>query len=164
MLSLPKLLADIGMKLWSESQPELNRHIVLVYEESNRGLWSLNASRGLHTTWIKGPRTEGCGINAHHVLAFDPAAEAEWEHQNVVLVHRKLDIVNGITPGVIPTTLLGSSWWGYADGVVALDDNAGNDLSTSLESFFSLETPEMKVRIRHDGVFYPLRNKKNVNV
>lgn len=170
MLILPSLLASIGMTSWSEAVPENNRNIVIAYEEANtnmpnmRGSWKLHALHGFYTTWITGPDTEGCGLHKQSLLQVHPGADKNWTEQPVVLVYRKFEIAGGITQGVIPASLLKHSWWGYADHMVGLSEvqEKGEEvdkLRVSLTGFFGVEPDEIKTRIKHNGVFFPLRKK-----
>lgn len=142
-----------GLTSWADAEPELHREIILCaksVEPESRSAVSFDFIRALHSTWITGPLTEGCGLNSQLVLDKHPEASMKWKTTMVVLVDRQVMITGGLRVGVIPVSALEDhAWWAYADRPVSEDD------PRPLTEALGLEQGVYKTKIRHAGVFYP---------
>lgn len=153
-MNFAKLIADqYGLTSWANAEPELHREIILcarTVEPGSRSSVSFDFIRALYSTWIVGPKTEGCGINQNLVLEKYPEASMQWKTTMVVLVDNRVMVTGGIRAGVIPASILeDQAWWAYADRPVSEDD------PRTLAEALGLEQGVYKTKIRHDGVFYP---------
>jgi hypothetical protein len=114
--------------------------------------------RGWYSTWIKGPHTEGCGMHRPLVLAVDPSAAQDWVTRQAFITYHKLDAEDHIKPGVIPLSLIRSSWWAYTNSIVTLPDGS----SLPLDVYCGMKRDLCPTKISHKGVVYPIK-KVNVN-
>lgn len=153
MLSFAAMAKNLGMVSWSQAEPELHREVILANETVEpdcRSARGFDFIRGLYTTWIKGPDTEGIGIHQSLVLKEEPSASLHWTTEMVVLVDHRYDVVDKIRAGVVPQRVFESGWWAYYDHPV---ENLGKQ--TPLHEYLALEKGVYKMRIKHRGVFYP---------
>ena len=136
------VIRSMGFTDWNQ-EPELHKEIIIaaqtkVHPERDVML-GLEFLRGVYTTWIKGPATEGCGMYSGLITAKDPAAAFDWKTQMVVLVDIKIEIAGTLRPGVLPSEVYEKTWWRYANP----HDIVGRGSYPS--------------RIKHKGEFFPER-------
>lgn len=158
MLSFAAMAKHLGMVSWSQAEPELHREVILANETVQpdcRSARGFDFIRGVYTTWITGPDTEGYGFYQSLILEKEPGASLHWKTEMVVLVDHRYDVVDKIRAGVIPQRVFESGWWAYHDTLV---DNLGKQ--TPLHEYLSLERGVYKNRIKHRGEFYPPKKQK----
>lgn len=156
MLCFDGIFDSLGMTPWSSDVPELHREIIVGIEsaeaecKSSRGF---DLMRGWYSTWIIGPNTEGCGMHQQAILDMEPEAHLQWHTQPVMLVSVKLNVTGSIRPGVIPAELLEpGAWWAYYDDLIQ-----HNETLVPLHEYVKLQRDVCKTRIKHEGIFYPLK-------
>lgn len=156
MLCFDRLAASLGMTLWSTQAPELHKEIIIAFETKEvecRSQRGFDLVRGWHSTWIKGPVTEGCGMHQQHILDIDPKASEHWTSQDVVIICYKLHVTGNIRPGIIPSELFQDAWWAYYDHPI----KKSNEEVIPLHEYVKLQRDVCKTKIKHDGVLYPLK-------